>query len=68
MVNRGYEIHLDLQSWMVEFADFMQEYSGAVVIEEDWLKHGRQAKCFKNKLNEFLVNENTGLYADYMSL
>lgn len=27
VVNEGYEIHLDLQSWMVEFSKFMSSYS-----------------------------------------
>jgi len=27
IVNEGGEIHLDLQSWMVEFSTFMKEYA-----------------------------------------
>jgi hypothetical protein len=29
IVNEGYEIHLDLQSWMVEFSDFMASFAAA---------------------------------------
>jgi hypothetical protein len=30
IVNEGYEIHLDLQSWMTEFSAFMGAYAGIV--------------------------------------
>ena len=30
IVNEGFEIHLDLQSWMAEFTTFMSEYAGLV--------------------------------------
>jgi mannosyl-oligosaccharide glucosidase len=32
IVNEGYEIHLDLQSWMVEFSKFMGSY--ATIVED----------------------------------
>lgn len=30
IVNEGYEIHLDLQSWMVEFSEFMGSFAELV--------------------------------------
>ena len=30
IVNEGFEIHLDLQSWMVEFSTFMGDYATLV--------------------------------------
>ena len=38
-VNQGYEIHLDLQSWMVEFSSFMATFATAVSDEKSNSKY-----------------------------
>jgi Glycosyl hydrolase family 63 C-terminal domain len=50
IVNDGYEIHLDLQSWMVEFSTFMGEYSALVGNTTKSKRYHANAKRIKEEL------------------
>ena len=68
IVNEGYEIHLDLQSWMAEFSTFMSEYAELV---GDAARKGRyqaNARKIKEELQIKLYNGNIDLYCDYLGL
>ena len=67
-VNGSGEIHLDLQSWMVEFAKIMEFYSAKVGNQSEAQIFRKKADCYAAKMHEYLYNENTGFYADYLGL
>lgn len=64
------EVHLDLQSQMIEFAMTMQQLSlalkGPNSPQSEQFKS--KAECYTRKLKDYLLNENMGYYADYVSL
>ncbi|CDW80734.1 mannosyl-oligosaccharide glucosidase [Stylonychia lemnae] len=68
IVNEGYEIHLDLQSWMVEFSKFMSLYATLAEDQKSSVKYQFNAKRIEEELHEKLLNPNTNLYADYLGL
>ena len=64
------EVHLDLQSQMIEFALVMEQYSILIQGPESQLSQDFQKRshCYAQKLQDYLLNENLGRYADYVSL
>jgi len=67
-VNEGYEIHLDLQSWMVEFSAFMASFAQ---LANDSPKHAlyqANSERIKEQLQQKLYNSNAELYCDYVGL
>ena len=64
------EIHLDLQSQMIEFALTLQQYSAIMQgADSAWaLEFGEKARCLATTLQEALLNESLGRYADYVNL
>lgn len=48
IVNDRSEIHLDLQSWMVEFSNFMKQYAFFMNNKEDELNFGKKTVEIRN--------------------
>ena len=67
-MNGGGEIHLDLQSWMVEFARIMEFYSARVGEDALARQFRKKADCYAAKMHEYLYDENSGFYSDYVGL
>jgi mannosyl-oligosaccharide glucosidase len=67
-VNEGYEIHLDLQSWMVEFSQFMSTFAGQVGDSRRATTYANNAIAIKDQLQSKLYNANAGIYCDYVGL
>ena len=68
IVNEGYEIHLDLQSWMVEFSKFMSDYAEVIGNSAlSWNYLDRSHKIL-DELHDKLYNQNINLYCDYAGL
>lgn len=66
IVNEGYEIHLDLQSWMVEFSEFMSNYADLIGDPKHSMKYKERAKNIREELHAKLYNSNYNLYCDYV--
>ena len=64
-INEREEIHLDLQSWMVEFSTTMSLFAAALGKEAEQENYDALAKRIKYELEEKLYNENVGMYADF---
>jgi mannosyl-oligosaccharide glucosidase len=65
IVNEGYEIHLDLQSWMVEFSQFMANYA-TLMADKKATRYTSNTKQIEEELHSKLYNENNSLYCDYV--
>jgi len=70
MVHEKGEVHLDLQSTMVDFALTMQQM--ALMVQgpngEDTIDFGNKAQCYAKSMNDYLLNEQFGYLTDYVSL
>ena len=64
MVNKDYEIHLDLQSWIIELNTVMIDY--AKYVGDSPTKFSEAKTCATEYMQKYLFNENTQLYSDYM--
>ena len=55
---------------MIEFAITMNQISTMLEGPDSPVtqEFGKRAECFANKLHEYLLSENMGRYADYVSL
>lgn len=53
---------------MLEFATVMEFYAAKVDQDREANEYGRKAKCYERKMHEYLYDEITGLYSDYMSM
>ncbi len=66
IVNEGYEIHLDLQSWMVEFSHFMSAYADLLGDLDSSLLYLQRATLITHELHSKLYNANLNLHCDYV--
>jgi len=66
VVNEGYEIHLDLQSWMVEFSKFMSSYAQVVGDTDSQQYYQRKSELILEELHGKLFNPNLSLHCDYV--
>ena len=63
------EVHLDLQSWMIDFALTMERFSKIMPGNQKKAEGFRElATCYAIKIEDYLLNENMGRYSDYVSL
>ncbi len=55
---------------MIEFALMMQTYSSILKGRDSKVvkEFGDKAQCYAKKMQDFLLNENIEIYADYVSL
>jgi len=67
-VNEGYEIHLDLQSWMVEFSAFMASFASLAKDGPKQAVYQANSERIKEQLQQKLYNGNAELYCDYVGL
>ena len=70
MVHEKGEVHLDLQSTMTDFALTMQQLALITLGRDskEYKKYGDKAECYAKSMQNYLLNEQYGYYADYMSL
>jgi len=66
IVNEGYEIHLDLQSWMIEFSEFMRSYAEVLEDAKNTRRYQINKQKIEEELNSKLLNPNTKIFADYL--
>ena len=67
-MNPNYEIHLDLQSWMTEFALLMTGFASAAGDQTAVKKYAQKSECFSKKLYDYLLDEQQNLFKDYLGL
>ena len=53
---------------MIEFAEFMTDYSSLFGKSKQKKEYKSDAECFRKSLQEYLLSDTTQIYSDYMGL
>ena len=70
MVHDRGEVHLDIQATMIEFALTIQQHALMIQGPNSKVKQEftQKAECYAKSMQDYLFNEQMGIYADYVGM